>query len=224
MKLAPRKIRTGQAPLFKRKNRSGQPQILGLTGSIGMGKSTAAQMFREEGIPVFDADLTVHDLYNKTGSEAALLLAQDKRFRKSVLRHSTGLKVDRSALADIITQNPEYKSALEGIIHPLVAAKRQSFIRQAAAHKYPLIVLDIPLLYEVGIDAICDFVLVVTASQAVQKSRLLSRRNLTEERINFFLKNQMPDQEKRRMADFVINTGHGRNAMRTQVKALIRSL
>lgn len=189
-----------------------------------MGKSTAAQMFRESGVPVFDADLTVHDLYNTPDSEAAFFLSKDKRFRKSVLHQKGGLRVDRSVLSEIIAKKPDYKTALEGIIHPLVAAKRQAFIRQAAAQKYPLVVLDIPLLYEVGVDAICDYVLVVTASEAVQKARLGRRPNMSAERISFFLQNQMPDAEKRAKADFVVNTGCGRNAMRAQLKTILRSL
>ncbi|MCC5991648.1 MAG: dephospho-CoA kinase [Rhodobacteraceae bacterium] len=167
---------------------------LGLTGSIGMGKSTTAQMFRDEGVPVWDADAAVHRLYAPGGAavEAVGALCPDA---------VVGGEVDRARLKDWLAENPARLARLEAAVHPLVAADRAAFIAQAAA---PLVVLDIPLLFETGADV--DGVLVVSAPEAVQRARVLARPGMTHAHLDAILARQMPDAEKRARADFVIET------------------
>ncbi|OOY09013.1 dephospho-CoA kinase [Thioclava sp. F36-7] len=173
------------------------PFLLGLTGSIGMGKSTTAAMFAEAGIPVWDADQTVHDLYAKGGAAVAPIAAV---FPSAV---NDGA-VDRAELKKLLARDKKALTRLESIVHPLTTASRSDFI--AAHPEADLILLDIPLLFETGADAACDATLVVTAPAEVQRARVLERPGMTEAQLDFILSRQMPDAEKRRRATFVIET------------------
>jgi dephospho-CoA kinase len=170
--------------------------LLGLTGSIGMGKSTTAQMFRNAGIPVWDADATVHRLYAAGGAAVPAMKAV---FPDTI----TDGGVSRVKLKDIIAADPAALTKIEHIVHPLVAADRASFV---AAHDVPLLVFDIPLLYETGADRWLSSVLVVTAPDDVQKSRVLARPGMTAVQFDRLLQRQMPDAQKRARADHVIET------------------
>lgn len=169
---------------------------LGLTGSIGMGKSTTAEMFRDEGVPVWDADATVHKLYGVGGAAVKPV----GEAYPSAIRDGA---VDRNALKSLISEDPTVLKTLETIVHPLVAADRAEFLATTAA---PLVVFDIPLLFETGADSWLDSVLVVTAPADVQKDRVLSRGTMTEDQFAQILARQMPDAEKRERADHVIET------------------
>lgn len=187
--------------------------LLGLTGSIGMGKSTTAQMFRDEGVPVWDADATVHALYAKGG---AAVPAFAELLPEAVIDGA----VDRSALKVLIAKEPEIIKTIESIVHPLVAADRAAFV---AAQNAPLVVFDIPLLFETGADAWLDSVLVVTAPAGVQKDRVLARGAMDEAMFAQILARQMPDAEKRARADHVIET-LTLDATRAAVRELISRL
>ncbi len=174
-----------------------RPFRLGLTGSIGMGKSTTARLFAEAGVPVWDADATVHALYAPGGAAVAPI---GQAFPGVV----TGGAVDRARLRKALGDDRQALFRLESIVHPLVQANREAFI--AAQKTAPLVVLDIPLLYETGAEAACDAVLVVTAAPQVQRDRVLARGQMTPEQLDLILSRQMPDAEKRRRADHVIET------------------
>lgn len=186
--------------------------VLGLTGSIGMGKSTTAQMFRDAGVPVFDADACVHDLY-AAGGAAVPLIAQ--RFAGAVKDGA----VDRTALSAQVLNQPEAMRDLEAIVHPLTVAARHRFLAQHASA--PVVVLDIPLLLETGADKAVDRVVVVTAAPDIQRARVLARPGMTEARFNALLARQMPDDEKRTQADYIIDTGAGLDAARTRINAIL---
>ncbi len=186
--------------------------ILGLTGSIGMGKSTVAQMFRDLNVPVFDADATVHALQGPNG---ALLPAIEAAFPGT-----TGpAGVDRSALRDRIFHDPDARRRLESIVHPAVATERQRFLATHA--DAPLVVLDVPLLFETGGDSRCDSVAVVTADPAVQRARVLARPGMTEAVFAAILATQLPDSEKRTRARHLIHTDTTLAATQAQVAALV---
>ena len=169
---------------------------LGLTGSIGMGKSTTAQMFRDAGIPVWDADATVHQLYSQNGAAVPEIA---KVYPDAIVAGA----VSRSKLKDIISTDPSALHKLEHIVHPLVALDRERFIKQ---HEGPLLVFDIPLLFETGADAWLSSVLVVTAPPDIQKDRVLARPGMTTAQLDQILRRQMPDADKRARADHVIET------------------
>ncbi len=189
--------------------------VLGLTGSIGMGKSATAAIFRANGIPVHDSDATVHALYR---GEAAPLI--EAAFPGTVV---DGV-VDRAALAEQVLDNLPAIKKLEAIVHPLVKASRQAFITEAKARGERLVVVDIPLLYETGAEADTDAVLLVTAPEPVQKARLVARPGMTEEKLAAILAKQIPDAEKRRRADFIIDTSQGHDDAERQVKVLLDRL
>ena len=176
------------------------PRLIGLTGSIGMGKSTTAAMFAEAGLPVWDADAAVHRLYAAGGAAGPLLAP--------TCPEAVGPDgaVDRAALKDWIARDPGALAALERIVHPLVAADRAAFIARAAQAGAPAVVLDIPLLFETGTDREMDRVVVVSAPVAVQRSRVLARPGMTEAQFDTILARQLPDAEKRARADDVIET------------------
>lgn len=189
--------------------------VLGLTGSIGTGKSTTAGMFYDLGVPVHDADATVHDLYRK---EAVAPVAE--KFPEA-LRDGV---IDRKALSTVLAQSPERFSELETIIHPLVRAREAAFLDAQRRNGTPLVLLDIPLLYETGGEARVDKVVVVTCDPDMQRQRVLARPGMTEEKFALILSRQMPDAEKRRRADFLIDTGKGLEAAREQVEEIISKL
>ncbi|WP_062015278.1 dephospho-CoA kinase [Aureimonas sp. AU4] len=189
---------------------------LGLTGSIGMGKSTTAAMFRDEGLPVHDADATVHRLYR--GRAAPLVEA----LFPGVL-DGTGA-VDRARLGSRVLGDPTALKRLEALIHPMVREEEAAFLREAEAAGAPAAVLDIPLLFETGGERRVDRVVVVSAPEAVQRERVMARPGMTAARFDAILAQQMPDAEKRRRADFVVETGEGLDHARTQVAAIVRQL
>lgn len=194
-----------------------RPLILGLTGSIGMGKSETARMFLAEGVPVFDADAAVHGLMARGGAAVA---AVDATF-PGVVRDGA---VDRTLLGARVFNDQAALHTLERIIHPLVRRLEEDFLAEAAARGAPLVVLDIPLLFETGGEGRCDRVVVVTASADVQKARVMARPGMTGERFATILAKQMPDAEKRRRAHFIIHTEHGLEDARRQVRQLIETL
>lgn len=188
---------------------------LGLTGSIGMGKSTTAQMFRDEGIPVHDADQVVHELYS--GRAAPLV---ETAFPGTV----TDGKVNRQKLAKCVLNNPEAMAKLETIVHPLVREAETAFLEKATKSGATLVVLDIPLLFETHSENRVDKILVVTASADTQRQRVLARSGMTEEKLAAILARQTPDADKRKRADVVINTGRGLDKAREEVRKLIAEL
>lgn len=186
--------------------------VLGLTGSIGMGKSTTAGFFRELGVPVHDADATVHALY--AGRAAPLVEA-------AFPGTTRGGQVDRARLAEAVLGRPEALRRLESLIHPLVREEEEAFLAKARAEGRPLVVLDIPLLFETGARGRVDRVLVVTAPPEEQRRRVLARPGMTPEKLDAILARQVPDAEKRRRADFVVDTGAGLAAAREAVRAIV---
>ncbi|MEK1886079.1 MAG: dephospho-CoA kinase [Phyllobacterium sp.] len=189
--------------------------VLGLTGSIGMGKSTAAQMFVDAGIPVHSADDAVHRLYS--GAAVPLIEAS---FPGTT---SDGV-VDRTKLSSTVVGNREALRKLESIIHPLVRAEETKFRNEALARGEKLIVLDIPLLFETDGDQRVDKVLVVTAPEDVQRQRVLDRPGMTPDKLEAILARQTPDAEKRKRADFTIDTRHDFDVTRAAVKKVIEAL
>ena len=187
----------------------------GLTGSIGMGKSTTAQMFRDEGIAVYDADATVHQLYS--GEATPLIEAAFPNTTKDGT-------VDRTKLSEYVIGKPENMKKLEAIIHPLVHKKEQEFLKQAETRGDKLVVLDIPLLFETGGKNRVDKIIVVTAPAEVQRQRVLAREGMTEEKFEAILARQVPDSEKREQANFVIDTSEGLEAAKERVREIVASL
>jgi dephospho-CoA kinase len=189
--------------------------VVGLTGSIGMGKSATAAIFRRFGVPVHDADAVVHALY--AGRAAPLI---EEAFPGTV---SDGI-VDRAALSQRVLASPESIAALERIVHPLVREEKLRFLGKAAEAGSPVVVLDIPLLLESGGAGRCDAVVVVTAPADVQRARVLARRGMTEEKFGTILAKQMPDAEKRIRAHFLVETGRGFAAAERQVGDILRAI
>ncbi len=194
-----------------------EPKILrvGLTGSIGMGKSTTAQMFREEGIAVLDSDRIVHDLY--CGAAVAPIA---EAFPGVVVDDV----VDRAALGARALGDPAAMKKLEAIVHPLVWAARDGFIKERAAAGDWIVVYDVPLLFETGADRSVDAIVVVTASPESQKNRVLTRPGMTQEKFEAIVAKQTPDHEKRARADFIVDTDAGLDAARAQVRHIIDTL
>lgn len=189
--------------------------VLGLTGSIGMGKSTTAKMFAEAGVPVHDSDETVHRLY--AGKAAPLIEAA---FPGVVV----GGVVDRTRLAARVLGDPGALKRLEAVIHPLVRADADAFLARQRASGAPLAVLDIPLLFETGGRDRVDKVVVVSAAPDIQRKRVLARPGMTVEKFEAILGRQIPDAEKRRHADFVVDTGQGFDAARAAVGKIVQGL
>ncbi|MCK5934462.1 MAG: dephospho-CoA kinase [Fulvimarina manganoxydans] len=188
---------------------------LGLTGSIGMGKSTTAEMFVAEGIPIHSADAAVHRLY--AGRAAPLI---EDAFPGVV---ENGV-VDRARLSERVLGDKTALKRLEAIIHPLVREEEERFVAEAEAGGSWLVVLDIPLLYETGAEARCDKVLVVTAAPDIQQARVLARPGMTAQKFEAILRSQVPDAEKRRRADFLVETGSGIEPARMRVRQIIAEL
>lgn len=188
--------------------------ILGLTGSIGMGKSTTANMFRDLGIDVYDSDASVHELYSKEA-----LAPLSIHFPDAV----EGSSIDRQKLGDQVFKDKSKLQLLEQILHPLVREKENAFLDKCRSLRKPLVVLDIPLLFEKRKRSDFDFILVVTASAEEQKKRVLSRPGMTEDKFNAILSKQIPDYQKRKAAHFIIQTDLGLTSARKQVEAIVRS-
>lgn len=189
--------------------------ILGLTGSIGMGKSTAAAVLRRLGLPVHDADATVHELLARGGAAVAPIGAA---FPEAVRDGA----VDRQRLGARVFEDPAALARLEAIVHPLVRRRALDFLKTQARRRRPLVVLDIPLLFETGGEALCDAVVVVTAPLRVQAARVLSRPGMTRAKFAAIRAQQMSDAEKRRRADFVVKTGLGRRESLRRLTAIVR--
>jgi dephospho-CoA kinase len=188
--------------------------VLGLTGSLGMGKSTTARFFAEAGVPVFDADAAVHRLY--AGEAAAVIEAA---FPGTTGEHG----VDRAKLAQGVVGDPAALARLEAIIHPLVRREELRFIAEASKAGAPVAVLDIPLLFETGRASLVDAVVVVSAPPEVQRARAFERPGMTEEKFRALVAKQMPDEEKRRRADFIVDSSRSYDSARTQVHAILRA-
>jgi dephospho-CoA kinase len=186
--------------------------VIGLTGSIGMGKSATAKMFAEEGVPVHDADAVVHRLYE--GEAASLIEA-------AFPGTTAGGKVDREKLSQRVLGNDIAIKRLEQIVHPLVRQAEERFLSEAEAKGAKAAVLDIPLLYETQGDKRCDAVVAVSAPAGVQRSRAFERPGMTEEKFAAILARQVPDAEKRRRADFVVDTSQGFDHARAQVRDIL---
>ena len=191
--------------------------VLGLTGSIGMGKTTTARMFAEAGAPVHDSDATVHELYARGGAAVGPI---GKAFPQAIIDGA----VDRQALAAEIGPNPEALKRLEAIVHPLVARSRDAFLAEARKAGAEVVVLDVPLLLETGADQALDAVVVVSAPAPVQRQRVLERPGMTSEKLSALLARQVPDADKRARADFVVDTGQGLDHARAQVRQILATV
>lgn len=187
--------------------------VLGLTGSIGMGKTTTARLFAEEGVPVHDADAAVHALY-----EGEAVAAIEAAFPGTTANG----KVDREKLSRCVVGDSAALKRLEAIVHPLVRKSEQRFLADAERRGAPVAVLDIPLLFETGGESRVDAVAVVSASADIQRERVMARSGMTAEKFEALLAKQMPDDEKRRRADFVVDSGHGIEPARAQVREILR--
>jgi dephospho-CoA kinase len=179
-----------------------RPFVLGLTGSLGMGKSTAARFFADEGVPVHDSDAVVQAFPGST----------------------SGGKVDRAKLAAIVLNDPAALARLEAIVHPLVSESTDEFLADAKAKGAPVVVLDVPLLFEVGTNRRCDAVVVVSAPPEVQRQRVLERPGMTEEKLTAILAKQLPDAEKRRRADFIVDSSKDFDHARAQVRDILSAV
>jgi dephospho-CoA kinase len=186
--------------------------ILGLTGSIGMGKSTTAKLFAEAGVPVYDADASVHSLYE---GEAAPAI--EAAFPGTT---SDG-KVDRKKLSARVVHDQAAIKQLEQIVHPMLGASRKKFFDDAELSGAPVVVVDVPLLFETGGEKRVDAVVVVTTSPENQRERIMARGTMTQEALDSILARQMPDAEKRQRADFVVDTSHGLDPVRAQIKDIL---
>jgi dephospho-CoA kinase len=186
--------------------------ILGLTGSIGMGKSTTAKLFAEAGVPVYDADAAVHLLYE---GEAAPAI--EAAFPGTTIDG----KVDRARLSARVVHDPAAMRHLEGIVHPMLGASRQKFFHDAEQSGAPVVVVDVPLLFETGGEKRVDAVVVVTTSTENQRQRILARGTMTNEAFDAILARQLPDAEKRKRADFVVDTSHGLEPVRAQIRDIL---
>jgi dephospho-CoA kinase len=191
--------------------------VLGLTGSVGMGKSTTARLFAEEGARVWDADAAVHRLYAPGGAAVAAIDA----LMPEAVRDGA---VDRDRLRAAVTTDPDLLPRLEAAVHPLVQADRAAFLDRAAAKGAAVALCDIPLLFETGDPASFDAVIVVSAPEAVQRARVLARPGMTEAAFQRILSRQMPDAEKRARADFVIDTSRGIEPARAEVRAVLEAV
>jgi dephospho-CoA kinase len=186
--------------------------ILGLTGSIGMGKSTTAKLFAEAGVPVYDADAAVHMLY-----EGEAVPAIEAAFPGTTLNG----KVDRNKLSARVVHDPAAIKRLEQIVHPMLGASRQKFLDDAERSGAPVAVVDVPLLFETGGEKRVDAVVVVTTTPEIQRQRILARDNMTSEKLDAILARQLPDAEKRRRADFVVDTSDGTDPVRLRIRDIL---
>jgi dephospho-CoA kinase len=194
--------------------------ILGLTGSIGMGKSTVARFLRDRGIPVHDSDAAVHALYQgQAASKVEEIVHQNTH--KSVIENGV---INRQKLAQALMQHPALLADLEALIHPLVRTHQQAFVETCVSQSQQICVLEIPLLFETGAQSRCNAVVVVSASEAIQRKRVMAREGMTKERFEMIHVKQMPDAQKRTHAHFIIDTSGTLEATMRQVDALLRAL
>jgi len=192
-----------------------RPFVLCLTGSLGMGKSATAKMFADAGVPVHDSDAVVHALY-----EGEAVAAIEAAFPGT----TADGKVDRAKLAAIVVNDKAALTRLESIVHPLVGAARDKFLADAQSSGAPIIVLDIPLLFEIGGEARCNAVIVVSAPADMQRTRAFERPGMNEEKFTALVAKQVPDAEKRRRADFVVDTSRGFDHARAQVRDILSAI
>jgi dephospho-CoA kinase len=193
--------------------RSGErPFVLCLTGSLGMGKSTAARFFAEAGVPVHDSDAAVHALY-----EGEAVAAIEQAFPGS----TSGGKVDRTKLAALVLNDGGALARLEAIVHPLVSVSTDKFLGDAQAQGAEVVVLDVPLLFEANVECRCDAIVVVSAPAEIQRRRALERPGMTEEKFAAILAKQMPDGEKRRRADFILDSSRDFDHTRAQIRDIL---
>ncbi|MGB8402157.1 dephospho-CoA kinase [Bradyrhizobium sp.] len=190
-------------------------RILGLTGSIGMGKSTTAKLFAEAGIPVYDADATVHKIY-----EGEAVPAIEAAFPGTTVDG----KVDRARLSARVVHDPAAMEKLEQIVHPMLRAHHRKFLDEAERSGAPVAVVDVPLLFETGGEKRVDAVVVVTTSPETQRQRILARGTMTNEAFDSLLARQLPDAEKRQRADFVVDTSHGLDPVRAAIRDILRQV
>src|ERR1700753_550198 len=186
--------------------------ILGLTGSIGMGKATTAKLFAEAGVPVYDADATVHKVYEGEAPPAI-----EAAFPGTTVDG----KVDRTRLSPRVVHDAAAMKRLEQIVHPMLRAYHQKFLDDAEQSGAPVAVVDVPLLYETGGEKRVDAVVVVTTSPEIQRKRILARDNMTAEKLDAILARQLPDAEKRRRADFVVDTSDGLDPVRARIRDIL---
>src|SRR3954470_11575240 len=186
--------------------------VLGLTGSIGMGKSTTAKLFAEAGVPVYDADATVHKVYQGEAGPAI-----EAAFPGTTVDG----KVDRAKLSAKVLHDPAAIRRLEQIVHPMLGASRQKFLDDAERSGVPVVVMDIPLLFETGGEKRVDAVVVVTTSPEIQRERILARGTMTNEALDAILARQLPDAEKRKRADFVVDTSDGLEPVRAAIRDIL---
>ena len=186
--------------------------ILGLTGSIGMGKSTTAKLFAEAGVPVYDADAAVHKIYEGEAAPA---------IEAAFPGTTVGGKVDRARLSAQVVHNPDAMKQLEQIVHPMLGASRKKFFEDAEAAGAPVVVVDIPLLFETGGEKRVDAVVVVTTTPEAQRERVLARGTMDEARFDAILARQLPDAEKRKRADFIVDTSHGLAPVRERIRDIL---
>jgi dephospho-CoA kinase len=187
--------------------------IVGLTGSIGMGKSTTAKLFAEAGVPVYDADATVHRLYEGEAAPA---------IEAAFPGTTANGKVDRNKLSAQVVHDPAAMKRLESIVHPMLGASRQKFLLDAEQSGAPVAVVDVPLLFETGGEKRVDAVVVVTTTPEIQRERILARDNMTGEKLDAILARQLPDAEKRARADFVVDTSDGLEPVRTRIRDILQ--
>jgi dephospho-CoA kinase len=187
-------------------------RVLGLTGSIGMGKSTTAKLFAEAGVPVYDADATVHKIY-----EGEAVPAIEAAF-PGATAHG---KVDRAKLSAKVVHDAAAMKRLEEIVHPMLRAYHQKFLEDAEKSGAPVAVVDVPLLFETGGDKRVDAVVVVTTSPEIQRERILARGTMSHEALEAILARQMPDAEKRKLADFLVDTSHGLDPVRARIRDIV---
>lgn len=191
--------------------------VAGLTGSLAMGKTETAKMFAAHGIPVFDSDAEVHRLYAK-GGEAVPFIG--RAFPSAV---SDGT-VDRARLSALVTSDPQELAKLEALVHPLVEKARDRFLREARKNNGKLVILDVPLLFETGLDRKVDKVVVVTAPAEIQRQRALARNGMTKEKLDRIISRQLPDAEKRRRAHYIVDSSQGFPAAAAQVGRIVAEL
>lgn len=194
-----------------------RPLVIGLTGGIGTGKSTAAQILIKLGIPVHNADDAVHQLLGQGG---AAVKPVARLFPEALVLGA----IDRQRLGRLVFGHPERLRQLEAVLHPLVRKDERAFLRAAKLVRAPFVVLEIPLLFETGADARCDTVICMTAPRAVQQERVLSRKGMTLAKFKAIVRHQMPEAEKKRRANYVVSSAQGRVAVRRALKAIIAAL